>query len=58
MISGVFKSVSPVDNVEILPLCLKNRKNILKNSQKRLRTRLFISVALGRERERERERER
>ncbi|MPC81612.1 hypothetical protein E2C01_076238 [Portunus trituberculatus] len=34
MISGVFKSVSPVNNIEILSICLYNRKNPLKYSCK------------------------
>ncbi|MPC91599.1 hypothetical protein E2C01_086645 [Portunus trituberculatus] len=34
MTSEVFKSISQVNNVEILSLCLLNRKNTLKNSCK------------------------
>ena len=33
MFSGVFKSVSIVNDVEILSLCLYNRENILKITQ-------------------------
>ncbi|MPC89325.1 hypothetical protein E2C01_084265 [Portunus trituberculatus] len=45
MNSGVFKSVSPVNNVEILPFCPHKRKNTKTSKVTKMISEIFKSVS-------------